>query len=429
MHGMEQPSSLDVRVFGLVAQLTVQPDRAEEIAQQWSWCALDSASQRTIAPIAGSGVEIQNDPDSPAAQAPIVVERPDESTVGDSPNLADYRLTTTLTSTAIAARRAQYVMLHAGGIANADGRVAALIAASGTGKTTATRHLCTHEGYAYVTDETVIFNDHGEVLPYPKPLSVIPPDTHDGSKRQYSPTQLGFAPPPEGTLQVGPFILLDRVRDDAVANDAGDAGDVNDTPAPDAADDAPALHGVDLLEGLAVLLPQSSSLPSIPGSLGLLARIVTECGGILELRYREIHETAELIERAFNAAPSTQEWKHYPGNWDELLPDQSPYDTIQVSQEMLAIDLEGEAVLTHGPFVDALSVDNDERILLLHGNNPTMLDGIGALTWMLAGDGVTLDELERACVERFGAHPQARQMVASTADQMRQHGVLYVQER
>ena len=54
--------------------------------------------------------------------------------------------------------------LHAAGLTDDRGRVLALVAASGTGKTTAARILGRHLGY--LSDETISVGAELEVLPY-----------------------------------------------------------------------------------------------------------------------------------------------------------------------------------------------------------------------------------------------------------------------
>lgn len=405
---MQQLVDINVRVFGLDATLSVQPENRESVLRQWEWCLPDAPAQRTIDRIAAPAVFLGTASTTHDASQPVKATR--QATDDDAnPDAADYALTTQLTTAAISARRGEYVMLHAGGIANADGRVAALIAASGTGKTTATRHFCTSHEYGYVTDETLIFNEHCEVLPYPKPLSVIPPDGISSEKRQYSPTDLGFAPPAPGPLHVGPFILLNRLRTD----------EPDDRP-------APVLEQVDLLDALATLLPQSSSLPSIPDCLNLLATVATERGGFWELRYREIDGTLSLIQQAFDAPASQQEWRHIAGNWADKAADISPY-RVQGLYDASELELTEATVLERGAFVDALSVDNDERVLLLNGNTPTTLGGIGAAIWITVGDAqLTLAQAVRHCVEHFGDHPEATGVVTACVRELVSFGVLTV---
>ena len=65
-----------------------------------------------------------------------------------------HRLAFTMTDRAIEDLSGRAVILHAAGLATVDGDVTALVAASGTGKTTAASMLC-RSSFGYVTDETV----------------------------------------------------------------------------------------------------------------------------------------------------------------------------------------------------------------------------------------------------------------------------------
>ena len=77
------------------------------------------------------------------------------------------------TSRAIESARGTHLLFHAACLAAPDtGAAMVLVAASGTGKTTATRRLGPH--FAYLTDETAIIAPDGlTVTPYPKPLSLL----------------------------------------------------------------------------------------------------------------------------------------------------------------------------------------------------------------------------------------------------------------
>ena len=110
-----------------------------------------------------------------------------------------------LTIQAIEAAAGTRLMLHAAGIADADGRVVALAGPSGMGKTTASSYLARH-GFGYVTDETVSIGPGGDVLPFGRPLSLRGP----GGEVQRSPDELGLGLP-SGDLGIARIVLLDRV--------------------------------------------------------------------------------------------------------------------------------------------------------------------------------------------------------------------------
>ncbi len=84
------------------------------------------------------------------------------------------------------------LMLHAAGLADPDtGRTAVLVGPSGMGKSTATKALGREWGF--VSDETIAVTASGDLLAYPKPLSLI-----EGGrwKRQASPGSLGLLQAP-----------------------------------------------------------------------------------------------------------------------------------------------------------------------------------------------------------------------------------------
>jgi hypothetical protein len=83
----------------------------------------------------------------------------------------DYGLATDVTFAALMATAGRRVNLHAGGVSDVRRRVLAVVAPSGTGKTTATIALARRLGY--VSDETVSIDPAGIVAPHPKPLSVL----------------------------------------------------------------------------------------------------------------------------------------------------------------------------------------------------------------------------------------------------------------
>ena len=56
------------------------------------------------------------------------------------------------------------------GVVGAEGRLAALPAESGRGKTTLTGALV-RQGWGYLSDEALVFEDDGSVVPYPKPFA------------------------------------------------------------------------------------------------------------------------------------------------------------------------------------------------------------------------------------------------------------------
>ncbi len=124
-----------------------------------------------------------------------------------------YRVSRQLTNASILRRSGQCVMLHAAGVASDDGGTVALVAASGTGKTTAARVLGRRLGY--VSDETVAVEHDLTVRAYPKPLSIVVDPASPWVKHERSPDDLALRRPPH-SLRLSAVVVLER-SDDAVA--------------------------------------------------------------------------------------------------------------------------------------------------------------------------------------------------------------------
>lgn len=166
-----------VRALGVAVGIDAPADLVPEVRRAWSRALVDSE--------------------------PEVVVTVD--TVYDG---AMSQLSSAVTMAAVERQAGSLWMLHAAGLAHpTSGATVALVAATGTGKTTAARLLGRRLGY--VTDETVGVTLDGRVLPYAKPLSAIVDGVYP--KRQLSPDELGLlvAPP---DLRLRAVVVLRRDR-------------------------------------------------------------------------------------------------------------------------------------------------------------------------------------------------------------------------
>lgn len=164
-------------------------------------------------------------------------------------------------------------LLHAAVLGDPQTRRAfALVAASGTGKTTASKVL--GRKLAYLSDETAVIRYDRSLVPYLKPLSII--ENKDEPKRQYSPLDLGLeaVDPADDSYQLEHIIILNRVE----------------TP------QAPELSRIPLDKALFRLVAQSSGVQRSSTGLGDLTQLINEVGGILMLTYSEVSETVNLLE-------------------------------------------------------------------------------------------------------------------------------------
>lgn len=181
-----------------------------------------------------------------------------------------------VTLAAIEARAGQLLMLHAAGIEAAPGRVVALVAPSGVGKTTAARTL--GASYPYVTDETVAIADGGTVLPYPKPLSIGAPET---AKAQLSPEAAGLSVA-SAPLRVAGVVVLDRHADGP---------------------SRPVIEELEALDAGAILAEQTSYLGASPHGLDRLVSAIEAVGPARRVTYREAAALAPILPALVSDAP------------------------------------------------------------------------------------------------------------------------------
>ena len=292
-------------------------------------------------------------------------------------------LSTDVTLLALAHRMGDDLwMVHAAGLADDDGNVVVLSAPSGTGKTTAARHLS--RGYAYISDETIGIDAQGGVTPYRKPLSIIQPDRMH--KAQIALSSLdGGRPVPEG-LRVAKIVVLDRSEDGP---------------------ESPEVEHLDPVSAMELLAPQSSYLGRMEAPLHLMHSILEATGGAVRLRYREVSTIDDVIATLLRTDRSAVE---------------AP---ARDSSRPVAESADG---YRRAEVVDELQLA-DGRIAVLQrsadGSMLRVLDGIGPSMWA-AANGSTLDELVSAVIAEHGAPDgvDAVQVVAAAAARLVEDGLL-----
>ena len=242
-------------------------------------------------------------------------------------------LTSGITTRLLESVAGELLLFHAAGLADDEGDVTLLVAASGRGKTTAARVLGRTRGY--VTDETVAVDDLADdaVLPYRKPLSIAV--TPGRPKAQLSPDVLGLRPLPATRLRASRVVLLSR----------------------DVAHTGPAvLSPVGLVDSIVELVPQMSYLGLTEGALRRLAGLIERTGGAMRIRYRDAEEIGDVLDRA-GSGESTTTWRPVP--WESRTPG-----------------------IEFGEAVDAIATDEStlvltrERLLVLGGIAPAILDAV-----------------------------------------------------
>ncbi|MDO5493706.1 MAG: hypothetical protein Q4F53_08875, partial [Nesterenkonia sp.] len=225
--------------------------------------------------------------DSPVVDAPLSPYGSRAPSTREHEEIAD-----SATTAAITAGRGMRLMFHAAGLSDVTtGRTAALIAPSGTGKTTICAMLGPHFGY--VTDETVIVDPTTlAVTPFPKPLSVLGP-TGRRPKTLRSPDELGLLHPPEDSA-LHAMVLL--------ARNPHHAG-------------PPLLETLSLSEGLQEILPQTSSVSALDRGLTQLCTTIDRVGGLRRLHYAEAESVLDLVSELLTEDPQDDappKWKPVP---------------------------------------------------------------------------------------------------------------------
>ena len=306
-----------------------------------------------------------------AAAAPIATVTPGGA--GRAQMLSD--LSQQVTLAAIEAARGRAWMLHAAGVATADGCVVVMVGPSGRGKTTASRAL--GAVYGYVSDETVAIDADGRVWPYRKPLSVI--EDPEAPKTQLPPSALGLQPLPDAELRVAAVVLLDR-----------------DERHPE----QPVVEVTDVGDAMSDLVSQTSFLHDQAAGLRFIAALAAATGGIRTVKYREATSLPAVIaELARPAAPivvppvithraAAAVDGPQAGSVDG--PQRSPATDPRFSR----VDVADEVALEDPDRVSILTVRADGRGYV------TVLGGIAPAVWR-AAHGATFAQLVDAAVAAY----------------------------
>ena len=287
----------------------------------------------------------------------------------------DYAITSLVTRTALDATAGLRINIHGGAVADAQGRVLAVIGPSGSGKTTAVRLLASRLGY--LSDETVSINESLLVHGHPKPLSVITDPDNPRRKDSLSPDELGLLHPP-ATSHLHRIVLLHRGDDDA------------------------GLTAMDPAYAIAEVVEQTSSLVQLEHPILRLAETLDACGGAWSLRYREIADQVDelvgLLDREPRPAPARV---HHPGD--------TPPPVVP-------------GAWRRTQWLDAM--EYDDEVVLMIGDRVHVLAGLGVVAWLALASPRTLDELVDEATTLWGGHADARRLVEEALDMLAEQGLV-----
>ncbi len=297
------------------------------------------------------------------------VDAPDEVT-------HDYVVATRVTLAALDATAGLRLNLHAGAVADAEGRAMAVIGASGSGKTTAVELLSRRLGY--LSDETTSVDERLGVHPHPKPLSKITDRDTPLVKRSLSPDDLDLLRPPESTY-LHRIVLLHRGEDEV--------GLVPLAPA----------------HAIAEMVPQTSSLVRLDEPILRLAEVIDACGGAWQLHYRELDRWVDALVDLFDVegrpAPARV---HHPGTD--------------------ARDQREPGTWTRVAWRDA--VEYDDELVLMVEDRVHVLAGLGVVIWLALWRPRTTEDLVADVQGLWGAHPDAQALVADALEQLSREGLV-----
>lgn len=225
------------------------PDGAAEleaaVRRAWDW-AVDARASA---------------PSDPAANLDVPLDHDVATTL--------HHLSTRVTQAAIGQQQGRLWMLHAAALTHpTTGAAVALVAPSGTGKSTAARTL--GRTWGYLSDETTGIERSGRMVPHPKPLSIVQPGSP--LKDQVGPAAAGLARPADpGSLAA--VVMLER----------------DGTPTVD-------LEPVRTAAAIALLAEQTSYLGRLPRPLSFVAEILERTRGVFVAHYREAADLEPALD-------------------------------------------------------------------------------------------------------------------------------------
>ncbi|GAA3621123.1 hypothetical protein GCM10022199_26980 [Marihabitans asiaticum] len=303
-----------------------------------------------------------------------------------------HRLVANLTERGIDDLAGRALMLHAAGVTTENGRVLALVAESGAGKTTAAHHLC-RGTFGYVTDETVAITPQGRVFPFAKPLSLVIDPQHPQAKEHRSPDTLGINHTPSTPLTLAGIVFLTRRPDHA---------------------GSPKIDDVPLLDAVLELIGHTSAFTQLDRPLEQTVRIISRCGPARRLTYRDIEDCDDLLEELVTAGPEPIE---------EWLP---MGIAMTKSDDQSGDQARGGSLAAHEPD-DLIQVG--EAALALVGQVPVLLGAIGRTVWQAAVGGATHDDLHAAVVAEHGPYATSEALVQDAIQRLISAGLLHLNER
>lgn len=261
------------------------------------------------------------------------------------------------------------ILLHAGFIDHNRFGGVMVVGASGAGKSTATTFL--GQNGKYLTDELVIVDPESlRVIPFPKPVSRIPPGALPSAKRDVALADLGLeAANHSPSIQHVVFLEREHTSESSVVG-------------------VPEIRRLSLAEALCQIIEQSSSLWKVEDGLVQLATLISGAGGAVRAHYREAEQLPSLLDRL--PAPRSEAW-------------------VRIEYCSRGIANVGEYSVV--PYAQALGLD--DGVIVLFERRALYLSGLSAVVWKVLNErgADTEYNVERAVIHSLGAYGNSGQLV------------------
>ncbi len=295
-----------------------------------------------------------------ATQAHVPEPDAQVTAIAGSDEEVQHALARDVTVAAIEARSHELWTVHAAGLADpSTGAVVALVAPSGTGKSTAAQHL--GRRWAYLSDETVGIDAEGRVFAHPKPVSVVVEGTY--LKRQVSPDEAGLVET-SGDLHLGAVVLLER--------------DGRDVPL---VEELPRAHAV------ALVARETSYLARLPRPLHYLDRALSRAAGVWRVTYGDLDGLEQAVESLLSRSSESPR----PSDEAPIEGSAGGVSGPGVGDDD-PVELDAEQVVA-APSLDVLDVEGERLILI--GERVVLLSPVAAAIHrhLTAGGPMTRSEL------------------------------------
>jgi len=259
-----EPRHIDLLTLGVPVRLRCWGDDSEQVERRvrrsWAGALLPELSE--VVPSVVIDVVVAEDDATcrAAAEVGAVADR--------SIDVVLHHLSARVTVGVIEYQAGRLWMLHGAALADpASGAAIALVAPSGTGKTTAARVL--GRRFGYLTDETTGVAPDLTIHPHGKPLSLVRSDS--ALKEQVAPAELGLLPgPPTPTLRAIVILRRDGTR-------------------------TVALDRLRTAMAIAMLAPETSYLGRLDRPLHFVAGIIEQTAGVFEAHYDEAADLEPVV--------------------------------------------------------------------------------------------------------------------------------------